>query len=331
VDGAVDLSTIPLALVQRIEVLKDGASAIYGSDAIGGVINIITRRDYSGAELNLYAGGTDHGDGRSRHADFSFGRSGEKWNAAFAVEWGDDDPIMAEDRAISSVGAPGLPPDATGSSATQYGYYTHPGGRGRFVLIAGRPGTSPDDFRPYDPAVDRNYNYVPYNYLQTPQQRRAAFGQFRREFSPTLAFSADALFNQRRSAQQLAPPVVGFSSANNAGTPDGFDVSPQNVYNPFGGPISVFTRWPDSTPRRFEQSVDTTRFKASTPRASISDWMDCCISSAATGAGTQMPRAHTPCRANSPTLMPMTRSSSSRSVLRSTTRTALPAAARRAT
>jgi len=260
VDGAVDLSAIPLALVQRIEVLKDGASAIYGSDAIGGVINIITRRDYSGAELNLYAGGTDHGDGRSRHADFSFGRSGEKWNAAFAVEWGDDDPIMAEDRTISSVGAPGLPPDATGSSATQYGYYTHPGGRGRFVLIAGRPGTSPDDFRPYDPAVDRNYNYVPYNYLQTPQQRRAAFGQFRREFSPTLAFSADALFNQRRSAQQLAPPVVGFSSANNAGTPDGFDVSPQNVYNPFGGPISVFTRWPDSTPRRFEQSVDTTRF-----------------------------------------------------------------------
>src|SRR6185312_9131621 len=47
VDGAVDLSAIPLALVQRIEVLKDGASAIYGSDAIGGVINIITRRDYS--------------------------------------------------------------------------------------------------------------------------------------------------------------------------------------------------------------------------------------------------------------------------------------------
>src|SRR5690348_8254205 len=113
VDGAVDLSAIPLALVQRIEVLKDGASAIYGSDAIGGVINIITRRDYSGAELDLYAGQTDHEDGRSRHADFSFGRRGEKWNASFGLEWGDDDPVFADTRSISSVPAPGLPFGAT--------------------------------------------------------------------------------------------------------------------------------------------------------------------------------------------------------------------------
>jgi iron complex outermembrane receptor protein len=258
VDGAVDLSAIPLALVERIEVLKDGASAIYGSDAIGGVVNIITRRDFHGAELGLYAGETDHGDGFSRHADFSFGRSGEQWNASFGLEYGKDGPVFADARRISSVPSPGLPLAATSSPSSQYGVFGIPALGGRFVLIPGRAGTSPDDFKPYSRATDNNYNFIPYNYLQTPQERRAGFGQFRWEFSPTLAFSMDALFNQRRSAQQLAPPVVGFDPDPFDG---GFTVSPDNVYNPFGVPvIRVFTRWPDSLPRRFEQTVVTTRF-----------------------------------------------------------------------
>lgn len=257
VDGAVDLSAIPLSLVERIEVLKDGASAIYGSDAIGGVINIITRRDFHGTEVGLYAGETDHGDGFSRHADFSFGRSGNNWNASFGLEYGKDDPVMADTREISSVPAPGLPYGVIGTSASQYGVFYVPDGGRRFVLIPGRPGTSPGDFRPYSPRTDNNYTFIPYNYLQTPQERKAGFGQFRREVSPTLAFSADVLFNQRRSAQQLAPPVVTFDSSPFGG---GFDVSPGNVYNPFGVPVSVFTRWPDDMPRRFVQTVDTTRF-----------------------------------------------------------------------
>ncbi|HET9819028.1 MAG TPA: TonB-dependent receptor [Rhodanobacteraceae bacterium] len=260
VDGAVDLSAIPLALVERIDVLKDGASAIYGSDAIGGVVNIITRQRFTGTELGLYAGETDHGDGRSRHADFGFGRSGDKWNVAFGLDWGDEDPVMASARTISSVPRVGLPLGATGSAASQYGVFGVPG-IGGAVLIKGRQGTSPDDFRSLDPATDLNYNFVPYNYLRTPQQRRAGFGQFRWEFSPTLAFSADALFNQRRSAQQLAPPTVFISSRLLPGTTQAFDVAADNVYNPFGVPVfAVNTRWPDDEPRRFEQSVDTARF-----------------------------------------------------------------------
>jgi iron complex outermembrane receptor protein len=256
VDGAVDLSAIPLSLVERVEVLKDGASAIYGSDAIGGVINIITRKDFTGARFGLYAGETDHGDGFSQHADFSFGHGGDKWDASLGLEYGKDDPIMAGTRRISSVPAPGLPHGVVGTSASQYGVFYVPDGGPRFVLIPGRPGTSPDDFRSFSPRTDNSYDFIPYNYLQTPQERKAGFGQFQWELSQALRFSADLLFNQRRSVQQLAPPVVTFDSSPFGG---GFDVSPDNVYNPFGVPVSVFTRWPDGMPRRFVQTVDTTR------------------------------------------------------------------------
>ena len=59
--SGVDLNSIPSAAIQRVEVLKDGASAIYGADAIGGVINFITRPDYQGAEISAYVGNTQHG------------------------------------------------------------------------------------------------------------------------------------------------------------------------------------------------------------------------------------------------------------------------------
>ena len=59
----VDVNSIPLAAIERVEVLKDGASAIYGSDAIAGVINFILRQDYTGAEATVYYGDSEHGGG----------------------------------------------------------------------------------------------------------------------------------------------------------------------------------------------------------------------------------------------------------------------------
>jgi iron complex outermembrane receptor protein len=72
-NAGVDLNTIPAGAIQRVEVLKDGASAIYGTDAMGGVINFITRRDYQGVDLSLYALGTDGGGAAKRTATLSGG------------------------------------------------------------------------------------------------------------------------------------------------------------------------------------------------------------------------------------------------------------------
>lgn len=72
-DTGVDLNNIPAAAIQRVEVLLDGASALYGTDAIGGVINFITRKDFRGVEINAYAMGTDEGGAGKRAATLSLG------------------------------------------------------------------------------------------------------------------------------------------------------------------------------------------------------------------------------------------------------------------
>jgi len=72
-DAGVDLNNIPAAALQRVEVLLDGASALYGTDAIGGVINFITRKDYQGVELNAYGSGTQEGGAGKRTASITAG------------------------------------------------------------------------------------------------------------------------------------------------------------------------------------------------------------------------------------------------------------------
>src|SRR3954468_22229390 len=79
VSAAVDLNTIPAGVVDRIEILTDGASSLYGSDAIAGVVNIITKKTQDGAGINLYYGDYDIGDGKTNSGDLSFGGKGDRF------------------------------------------------------------------------------------------------------------------------------------------------------------------------------------------------------------------------------------------------------------
>ncbi|CRQ84923.1 MULTISPECIES: TonB-dependent receptor [Stenotrophomonas] len=96
-----DLSTIPLDAVERVEVLKDGASAIYGSDAIAGVVNIILRSDFQGAILRGSYGISGDGDGDAKKATLTAGTgdlSSDGWNAFFSLDVGKTDAIKISDR-----------------------------------------------------------------------------------------------------------------------------------------------------------------------------------------------------------------------------------------
>jgi iron complex outermembrane recepter protein len=83
--AAVDLNSIPATAVERIEILKDGGSAVYGSDAIAGVVNIITRRTFNGTEASAQYGVSQHGDAQTFNVDATTGQSGDFGNFIFSV------------------------------------------------------------------------------------------------------------------------------------------------------------------------------------------------------------------------------------------------------
>jgi iron complex outermembrane receptor protein len=102
-NNSVDLNAIPLAVIERVEVLKDGASAVYGSDAIGGVVNIITRTDFEGTEAALYTGSSQHRDGFAYDASFVTGHNAEnkKGNIMFSAGIQSQSAVMAGNRSFS--------------------------------------------------------------------------------------------------------------------------------------------------------------------------------------------------------------------------------------
>jgi iron complex outermembrane receptor protein len=103
--AAVDINMIPIAAVERIEVLKEGASAIYGADAVAGVVNIITRKNYHGAEISVGYGVSSRGDAREKTASLAAGHGNldeDKFNVLFGLNVFKRDPLYRSDRADSS-------------------------------------------------------------------------------------------------------------------------------------------------------------------------------------------------------------------------------------
>ena len=137
--SSVDLNSIPLAAIDRVEILKDGASAIYGTDAIGGVINFILKRDYQGFEATAFGDVTEHGDGNIFRASLlgGFGDlATDRFNVMTSLTYDTNDRLRGKQRDFHNGYQPdrGLAPDTTGTPFANIGQARGTALGGRFAL-----------------------------------------------------------------------------------------------------------------------------------------------------------------------------------------------------
>jgi iron complex outermembrane recepter protein len=265
-DSAVDLNAIPLAMIERVEVIKDGASTRYGADAIGGVINLITRPKFDGAEASLLTSTSQRGDGTEYDASLVVGGTTDNQRTYFVFGGGYQrhQPVFAGDRAFSSfqrsygfankaerrigsLAVPGGRLDASSIDVTGTGMPTglHLPGCPSDVCKADRRGGWTDFVVP-----DDLYNEAAGNYLYTPSVRSSFFVTGNHRFSAHSGIHVEMLYLHRDSSRELSP--VGFV----ADAP----ISKDSLYNPVGGDILDFRRRIDELgPRRFIDDVTTVR------------------------------------------------------------------------
>ncbi|MET0130453.1 MAG: TonB-dependent receptor [Stenotrophomonas chelatiphaga] len=97
-NNVANINSIPSSIVERVEVLTGGASAIYGSDAIAGVVNIVLKEHYDGNLVRLTTGTTSNGGGDTVNLEYTGGRTGDRWSAVWALQYSDREPVFASQR-----------------------------------------------------------------------------------------------------------------------------------------------------------------------------------------------------------------------------------------
>ena len=291
VGAAVDLNTIPLAIVERIEVLEDGASSLYGSDAIAGVVNVITRRNFEGGQVTLNYGQYRPGDGQGQGVDLAYGNAiGDRGNWFIGASYFKQKAVFSKDRKRTREPVYGTG-NVLGSSRVPGGRFSFVDPNGNVYDLTTNSGLNDPAYTPNLPdcasgvprtdgfhcfGPDDAFNYAPYNLVLSPSERSGIFGQVTFDLSANVRAYGRALFNRRESQNQAGAepidlgPGAGtrfsadvFIPRDNPFNPFGFDLysNPDNPNDP-GNIITLRRRPLEGGPRIFDQKVDTRYFGA---------------------------------------------------------------------
>ncbi len=218
--GRVDLNSIPLAVIERTDVLTGGATTTYGADAISGVINFITKRDFAGVELNVSEQITEEGDGNVFRTDLTIGANFDdgRGNVVLSLGYQDQDAVFQGDRSFGEFNVSSFSGQAGGSSNAIPAVIVGPipGGFGQIA---------PDGQTVLSGVFDRPFNFNPFNIFQTPFERFNIFGSGRYEINENVELYSQAAFSKQTVETIIAPGGSFFNNydinLNNPTIPNG--------------------------------------------------------------------------------------------------------------
>ncbi|MGB6310090.1 MAG: TonB-dependent receptor [Steroidobacteraceae bacterium] len=282
----VDVTAIPFNAVDSVEVLKDGASAVYGADAIAGVVNVKLKKTYVGSEVTMEMGTTQYGDGTTEHGAGIWGMgdlANDGYNVYVALDWHHQDAILGSNRngAFTTTNWSGLPggnntqPGAIGASSLVYpdsttGYLINP------TTSSGQPYA----FLPGCDQASQNADKCTFPFpgrIQSPTTQINLLSKFTKALAGDWTFTATgSVFDS--SAQQVAATTFGHAFNNTgqeAGSIENITGAPGQLFsaisypvltlpansplNPYGQPANLVYSFPDIGP--YQIAVDTLTYR----------------------------------------------------------------------
>lgn len=243
-NGMANLDTIPASIIDHIDVLADGASAVYGSDAIAGVVNVITKKDFNGAQVDAYEGKfVPHGDGTQGQYGVTFGKSTARGSIMFSAQYEKQDAIGAGRRSYSAYPFTDRFPLNGLSSLGAYGQFYNPDGSMSVLNTGGDPRNINDYHMMMSPTyaadgrvtdLGDTYNYSNQMTLQSATSMKNLFMQGHYNLSDDLTASFSASFNQDRNTANMGGLPLTTSSLVSLQHPEYNNpmLSSQSYYNP---------------------------------------------------------------------------------------------------
>jgi iron complex outermembrane receptor protein len=230
----IDINSIPLAATDRIEILKDGGSATYGSDAVAGVVNVITKDEYNGADITNYFGISQRGDFEVYHGSFTAGLSdaplfGGKFSVVAAFDYYSQSPIESLDRWYAYGDRSKLSPNYPNQSVAFFpanGGYVGNTSANFYQLNRGVSGShiTQSDFT-VNGTPDETF--IPTDEQLAARETRYG-GVLNASYSPTDWLKFYNRFIISRDEENSITPNQGFSSN------DGITIPANNPFNPWG-------------------------------------------------------------------------------------------------